>query len=107
MKNVYLGLAVLGTVAPYVLFVQFFATAGLDLGGFLGAVFANPAASGAAADLVIASLVFWVHLFVSGEGRRAWLFIALNLGIGLSCALPAYLYVRWRERSVRAPAPAH
>ncbi|MDE0755016.1 MAG: hypothetical protein OSB26_10220 [Woeseiaceae bacterium] len=28
-----------------------------------------------------------------GIGPRPWLFVALNLGIGLSCALLAYLYV--------------
>jgi hypothetical protein len=46
--------------------------------------------------LVISSLVFWIALFnrhSKGIGPRPWFFVALNLGIGLSCALPAYLYV--------------
>jgi hypothetical protein len=41
------------------------------------------------------------------QGPSPWPFIAINLLIGLSCALPAYLYVRSRaaEASPQA-APA-
>ena len=105
MKNVYLALAVLGAVLPYVFFLQHFAAAGPDPLALLAAFFANPGASGAATDLVWSSLVFWVYLFANGEGRRAVLLIPINLLIGLSCALPLYLYLRARERSAPA-APA-
>ena len=73
-------------------FFQFFGTAGLDLPAFVGALFANGAAGGFTADLLITSLVFWIYLFNRSEGPAPWPFIALNLLIGLSCALPAYLY---------------
>jgi hypothetical protein len=92
MKNVYLILAIVGAVVPYLFFVQFFAEAGVDLPLFIGALFTNGAAGGFTADLLITSLVFWVYLFSRKEGPAPWLFIALNLTIGLSCALPAYLY---------------
>ena len=95
MKNVYLGLAIIGAVVPYLFFAQHFGQFGFDVVTFLNAVFANPAASGFTADLVISSFVFWIVMFVrrkqvSGPGPA--LFIVLNLTIGLSCALPAYLY---------------
>jgi len=97
MKSFYLLLAVVGTILPYAFFVQHFGAEGYALPAFLAAVFANPAASGFAADLVISSLVFWFWMFAAeGRAPRPWIFIALNLLIGLSCALPAYLY--WRER---------
>lgn len=97
MKNFYLLLAVVGTILPYAFFVQHFGVEGYALPAFLAAVFANPAASGFAADLVVSSLGFWFWMFAAeGRAPRPWIFIALNLLIGLSCALPAYLY--WRER---------
>jgi hypothetical protein len=94
-KNCYLMLAVAGAILPYLFFVQHFADAGLDFAAFLSAVFANGAASGFTADLLISSLVFWIAMFHRkslGKGPKPLLFIILNLAIGLSCALPAYLY---------------
>lgn len=96
MKNVYLLLAVLGAVLPYAFFLRHFADAGVALPAFLAAVFANPAAAGAMTDLVVSSVVFWVWLLAAGEGRRLGYLIPVNLLIGLSCALPLYLYLRAR-----------
>ena len=97
MKNIYLVLAIVGAVVPYVFFLDFFAASGVDLGGFVGALFVNGAAGGFAADLLITSAVFWIYLFSRSEGPSPWPFIVLNLTIGLSCALPAYLYVVTRR----------
>ena len=97
MKNVYLIAAIVGAIVPYYFFLQHFSAEGLALPAFLGAVFATPAASGFAGDLFISSFVFWIWMFEAGEGGpRPWPFILINLLIGLSCALPAYLYVRAR-----------
>ena len=95
MKNLYLVAAVAGTVVPYFFFVQHFGAEGYGLGAFFAASFATPAASGAWADLIISSVVFWIFLVQSGvAGRNIVVFVLLNLLIGLSCALPAYLW--WR-----------
>ncbi|MEM7002000.1 MAG: DUF2834 domain-containing protein [Pseudomonadota bacterium] len=94
MKNFYLGAAIAGAVIPYLFFIDFFTSVGFDLPLFLGALFANGAAGGFTADLLITSAVFWVFLY-SQQTPRLWLYVLLNLTIGLSCALPAYLY--WRE----------
>lgn len=97
MKNVYLVLAIVGTVIPYWFFLQHVNADGLGLIAFVAAAIANPVAAGFTADLVIASLAFWVHMFTAGsEAPRPWPFIVLNCLVGLSCALPAYLY--WRSR---------
>ncbi len=92
MKNVYLILAVLGAVIPYEFFLQFFADTGFDPLRLLAAAFANGAAAGFSADLFFSSFVFWLFMFKREAGPAPWLFIVLNLTIGLSCALPAYLY---------------
>lgn len=103
MKNVYLLLAIVGAVVPYLFFGGFFAANGLDLGSFVGALFVNGAAGGFTADLLISSAAFWVYLFSRRDGPSPWLFVVLNVTIGLSCALPAYLYAVSRSQ---ATAPA-
>jgi len=96
MKNLYLVLAVLGAVIPIVFFSQFFGDP--DQPGFVTAVFINGAAGGFTADLLISSFVFWVFMWQRRQvGPRPWAFIILNLLIGLSCALPAYLYFNSRQ----------
>jgi hypothetical protein len=103
MRNhAYLVLAMLGTVIPVVLFAQFFAPHGLDLGGFLAAAFANPVASGLSADLVISSVVFWVWMFSHRDGPNPLPFVAMNLLVGLSLALPLYLWLRGRRPAAEA-----
>ncbi len=95
-KTVYLILAIVGAVVPYIFFIQHFGAAGFGLFDFISALFVNSATSGFTSDLVISSLVFWIAMYQrrsSGKGPNPAFFILLNLAIGLSCALPAYLYV--------------
>ena len=92
MRQIYLVLAIVGAVVPYVFFVQFFGEHGVSLAGFLGGLFVNGAAGGFAADVFISSAVFWVYMFSRKEGPSPWLYVVVNLTIGLSCALPLYLW---------------
>ena len=96
MRLWYLILAVLGAVVPWIFFAGFFGENGASLGGFLQALFANGAAGGFSADLLISSVVFWLWMF-SRSGPAPWPFVLVNLSIGLSCALPAYLYFASRD----------
>jgi hypothetical protein len=93
MRALYLVLAIVGAIVPYVFFIGHFLESGFHLSVFVGALFANGAVGGFTADLLITSLAFWVWLLHSGA-RRPWIYVLLNLTIGLSCAFPAYLYVR-------------
>ncbi|MEM8768427.1 MAG: DUF2834 domain-containing protein [Pseudomonadota bacterium] len=104
MKNVYLAFAIVGAVVPYLFFTGFFMESGLDLPLFIGALFANGAAAGFTADLLITSVVFWIYMFSREGGPVPWPFMILNLTIGLSCALPAYLYVLAREAEAATAA---
>ena len=96
MRNVYLIGAIVGTVVPYYFFIQFFLKHGIDLVGFLEALFANGASGGFAADIIISSAMFWSYL-ASKKEPMLWMYVVLNLTIGLSCALPLYLYLNSRE----------
>jgi hypothetical protein len=96
MKNFYLLAAIAGALIPYLFFVDFFLAEGLAPLTFLLGIFANGAAGGFAADVLISSAVFWHYLFHRQE-PRVWIYVLLNLTIGLSCALPYYLYVKSKE----------
>lgn len=103
MKNLYLVLTILGAIIPYLFFFQFFQRMGINLPEFVSSLFANGAAGGFAADLLFTSFVFWVFMFQQLRKKgspKPWVFIFLNLTIGLSCAFPAYLYVRERPETI-------
>ena len=106
IKTAYLVLAIVGAIVPYGFFIQHFGAAGFGLMDFISSLFVNSAASGFTADLLITSLVFWIAMFhrlSSGKGPNPAFFILLNLAIGLSCALPAYLYVTANGSSAGTP----
>lgn len=97
MKKIYLMLAIIGAIVPYIFFIQFMQSSGLDLIAFVSALFVNGAAGGFSADLLLSSFIFWIFIFQQAkksDSPNPYIFIALNLTIGLSCALPAYLYAR-------------
>lgn len=97
--NVYLVLALLGAVIPLLFFGNFAQTEGINIAAFVRALFANGAAGGFTADLLISSFVFWIFMFSKkGIGPNPWLFVGLNLCIGLSCALPAYFWAAEKAR---------
>ncbi len=100
MKTVYLVLAITGAVVPFVFFSSFVDVHGFGFNAFMAAVFENDAAAGVFADLQLSSFVFWLYMFSRPAAPKPWLFIAINLLIGLSCALPAYLYADARSRSI-------
>lgn len=103
-RRIYLIAAIIGAIAPYAFFVSFFADQGIGLATFIEAAFANGAAGGFTTDLVISSGVFWTYMFSRRHGPNPWPIIAVNLLVGLSCALPLYLYQASGAPSERATA---
>jgi hypothetical protein len=102
MQGFYLAAAVLGTALPLSQFLPFLAAHGPDARRFLEQLFANHVSAFFAADVLISSLALW--LFVFHEGRRRgmknlWLYPACNLAVGVSLALPLFLF--FRERSMK------
>ena len=97
MSLVYLLLSIVGFILPYSQLIPFLANNGLDFSLFWSQLFANRISSDFAFDLLISSLVFW--LFVFREGNRIklkflWIYVVLNLVVGLSFALPVFLLMR-------------
>ncbi len=98
--GLYFTAAILGALIPCVFFVPFIIQNGLTLPEFIRQLFSNLPAGGFTADLLISSFVFW--LWSRHESRRHgvrhwWFFVVLNLTIGLSCALPLFLYFRHNQ----------
>lgn len=100
MKMFFLACTILGTVIPYAFFLDYFADEGIVITSFVAALFANGAAGGFTADLLVSSFAFWGYLFWR-QADRIWLFILLNLTIGLSCALPLYFYFKAASEETR------
>ena len=101
MKIFYLIAAIIGAIAPYATYFGYLAYVP-GASGVLSLAWGSPIAAATLVDFTISCLVFWP--FVFAESRRFgirywWLFIVANIFIGLSFALPAFLYVREQKRS--------
>lgn len=99
MRNVFLILAVIGTILPYIYFIRWFEEHGYDLGAMVDAWNVNDASTGLVYDLTVAfaALVIWI-IWETLQNRRWLNLIAVpaSLCIGVSCGLPLYLYLRSR-----------
>ena len=97
MKTFSAILTVIGIVLSEAVLFLFFRQYGFDLAEFGRQGFASPGAALAWIDILLSSFVFWG--FMAREARKyqigyLWVFVAMNLLIGLCAALPAFLYVR-------------
>ena len=99
LRMVYLTLAVWGAVHPMAWFVTWFAENGLSLSGMVTAWHANAATSGLVWDLTIAAVTLTIWIVAEVSVRRNWIAliaIPATFGIGVSCGLPLYLFLRTR-----------
>ena len=98
MKKLYAVLAVPGFLLPMSQLLPFIRQSGFDVMAFMTQPFVNPASSMFALDLLVSCLVFWTFVFFEGQVRHRWLYVALTLLVGLSFALPLFLWARERTR---------
>ena len=97
MKKLYLLLAIIGAFAPGPFFWEFIQAEGWNIKAFISGLFVNGAAGSITVDLIYSSFIFWLFMFQQfkkSNGPRPYLFIVLNLTLGLCCAMPAYMYAR-------------
>lgn len=90
-------LALAGLVLPWWFNLQYFAAGGsVAPGAFFGAAFANALTTAITLDVYIAALAFSAGVVLDREaGARRWWALPLTFGVGLSFALPGYLW--WRS----------
>lgn len=108
-KNVYLALAILGFLAPYYFFLQISPGNGSDLPALIQPMFANNLLRGVAMDLTVSVIVFWVFMFVEAsrlQMKNPWLYLLATLLVGLSFALPLFLYFREHRLETNGVVPS-
>ena len=99
-KNIYLILSLLGLLVPYWFFFQFFKANGLNIGMLVQQALVNPVSIAFTVDLVLSTVIFWIYMFSEAnklQMKNAWLYLLASLTIGLSFALPLFLYFRDRK----------
>ena len=102
IRKVWLGLAVVGIALPWFYFARWFAANGFDLGAMVDAWNVNDASTGLVYDLIVAYAALAIWVAVESVQRRDWLgLVAIPAGImvGVSFALPLYLFLRSRPRA--------
>lgn len=97
-KSLYLFLMIVGSIAPWFWLLQD-PTALLSPTLFLQRAFENNIAAALTSDLLISAIAFfyfaWIELKRLGVSRL-WVlvYVGLTFGVGLSCAMPFFLYRR-------------
>jgi hypothetical protein len=97
LKHFYLVLAIVGMVVPYYFLISFLTAHGLNGGAFLQQLFGTQISTFFAVDLLVSSVVFVIYS--RSEAQRysishSWLYLIALCAVGLSFALPLFLYVR-------------
>lgn len=93
-KNIFLFLTIIGFIAPYYFFLQ---VREFDLNTVFQQFTASKILSGTAMDLLISVIVFWFFMFTEArklEMKNTWVYFLATLLVGLSFALPLFLYFR-------------
>lgn len=99
LRVLYLLLAVWGTVHPMYYFIGWFSANEWSLLAMVDAWHANLATSGLVWDLTVAATALTVWILAETWVRRNWIAliaIPATFGIGVSCGLPLYLFLRSR-----------
>lgn len=101
MQWLYLVLAILGAVLPLSQLIPFLATHGFDLPLLFRQLFQTHASAFFAMDVIVSSFVLWLFVFTEGRRRgmkNLWLYVVCNVAVGVSLALPLFLFFRERTR---------
>jgi hypothetical protein len=99
LRMAYLALAVWGAVHPMYWFATYMAETGTGLGGLIDAWYVNASTTGLTWDLTIAALALTLWILAETRVRKNWsalIAIPAIFGIGVSCGLPLYLFLRTR-----------
>ena len=97
LKHLYLIIAIIGTAVPLSYFIRFLMEHGFQPGLFSDQMFGSRIASFFAWDVIISTLAVFVLVITEGKRRGMryrWAYILMNLMVGVSLALPAFLYAR-------------
>ncbi|MGB8508438.1 MAG: DUF2834 domain-containing protein [Pyrinomonadaceae bacterium] len=107
MQWLYLIAAILGTILPLSQLFLFLSTSGFNMPLFFEQLFENHVSTFFGMDIIVSSLVLWLFVFAEGRRRgmtKLWVYIICNLLVGVSLALPLFLYFRERQLNAQSHA---
>lgn len=99
MRTLFLILAIVGAIVPMYYFISWFQEFGWSLGAMVEAWNVNDATTGLVYDLTIAAVALTIWVIWESVQTKRWfnlIAVPVTYGIGVSCALPLYLYLRMR-----------
>jgi len=102
MKRIYLSLSIIGALIPRFFFLRFMQLEGLNIPAMLSGPFENDIAGAFSSDLLLSIFIFCLfvlHQAKDANNPKPFIFVALALTLGLSCALPAYLYAKEKQKT--------
>ena len=102
LRIIYLALASWGAIHPRYYFLGYMRETGTGLSGLIDAWYVNASTHGLVWDLTIAAIALTVWIIAETWVRKNWLAliaIPATFGIGVSCGLPLYLFLRTRNVS--------
>lgn len=102
-KSIYLAMSLIGLLVPYCFLFKFLAANGFNLQLLFQQLFANNISAFFAVDLIISIIVFWIYMIAEANNlqmKNWWLYILASLSVGLSFALPLFLYFRERKLEI-------
>ncbi len=97
LRYLWLGLAIWGTIHPMYYFIGWFRENTWSIMAMVDAWHVSPATSGLVWDLTIAAVTLTLWVLIETVRTRNWLgllAIPATFGIGVSCGLPLYLFLR-------------
>lgn len=100
LRMIYLALAIWGAIHPMYYFLSYMNATGTGLTGLIDAWYVNASTTGLTWDLTIAAIALTVWIVAETWVRKNWLAliaIPATFGIGVSCGLPLYLFLRTRN----------
>lgn len=100
MRWLYLTAAVAGAVLPLSQLLPFLSEHGPDVPLLFRQLFQTNASAFFGLDVIVSSAVLWLFVFSEGRRRRMrglWLYVVCNLAVGVSLALPLFLFFRERR----------
>src|SRR5580700_1595720 len=96
-KAIYLVLCFIGALLPYWQFVPWVVAHGMNLPLFVRELFANRISAFFGIDVLVSAVVLLVFMRVEStrvQIHKRWLPIVAMLFVGVSLALPMFLYIR-------------
>lgn len=100
MQWLYLVAAILGAALPLSQLIPFLLAHGFDVPLLFRQLFGNHVSAFFGLDVIVSSVVLWLFVFSEGRRRRMknlWLYVLCNLAVGVSLALPLFLFFRERK----------